>query len=294
MARLAKLIVLGFGFLLVPLGFGQAADVKIKLDLLLAPTWTDREPTLFKLYDRLGKFSTVSLSGSLETGWKFYVSQRLQKIDGDPDSGLLDEFYVEDTGLWRVGKQYLPFGRRLMRESVLAVRGDSNLLFEGVPLSLAVLDGGKTLQSGVVARIGPPSFGVSLAVGQHFGINGSALTLIRTPEEFLPRGRGYRQAFGADFRRRSGKWTAEGEVIALRGAHLGVDRDIIASDLLSTFQIRKAASMGVGWTRQWDLGQDTFRASARIPVIDKISFEPLVRMRGSRLLDITFVIRISL
>ena len=138
MAQSTKLILVSSGLLtFIQMSAAQAADTKIKLDLLFAPFSRDNGLNQIKFYDRLGRFSTVGLTGRIENGWRFFVSQRLQSIDGDPDSGPLDEYYVEDTGLWRAGKQYSPFGRRLMRESLLALRGDSNLLFQGLPVSLA-------------------------------------------------------------------------------------------------------------------------------------------------------------
>jgi hypothetical protein len=229
----------------------------------------------------------------LETGWRFNVSQRLQAIDHDRDSGTLDEYYLEDQGNWRVGKQYLPFGRRLLRESVLALRGDSNLLFEGMPLSVAIVDAGKDRQSGIVARVGPSSFGVSVAIGRHFGINGSALTLIRPPERFLPVGAGYGRAYGVDFRKRSGKWTVEGEAVALQSPSRNQDPSLLVSDLLTNFQIRKNASVGFGWTRDWNPKVNYWRVVAKLPIVDKLTFEPFIRFRQSRLLDINLVFRIS-
>ncbi len=295
MAQSTKLILLLVGVgISIQNSVAQAADTKIKLDLLLTPFSKDSGLNQIKFYDRLGRFSTVSLSGRAENGWKFFVSQRLQKIDGDPDNGPLDEYFLEDAGLWRAGKQYLPFGRQLMRESVLALRGDTNLFVEGLPVSIAIVDAGKSRQSGLVGRIGPSSYGFSFAVGQHFAINGSALTLIRDPEAFLPVGSGYRQVFGVDAKKRSGRWTFEGEAIYLRSPHLAAEQAFAVADLAATYGIRRNASVSMGLTQRSNPATTTLRVSAQLPMIDKVSLEPLIRFRGNRFYDLSIVIHVKL
>src|SRR5688572_31745900 len=91
----------------------------------------------FRWYDPLGKHSTVGLSMILEPGFRVVVTEKLQRMPTDNDQ--LDEYYIEDEGNWRVGKQYLPFGRQtLLHESVQGGRVDTNLIIEGLPISFAV------------------------------------------------------------------------------------------------------------------------------------------------------------
>ena len=101
----------------------QIPDVTIKVDAGLTYRSVRNGETTLRWYDGFGKHSTVGLLFWLEPGWRVYVSERLQRIEGDGDNEQLDEYYVEDPGIWRLGKQYLPFGRGLLlRESARAAR----------------------------------------------------------------------------------------------------------------------------------------------------------------------------
>src|SRR5207253_1549758 len=120
------------------------------------------------------------------------ISQKFAKIPNDPDRDLLDQYYLEDEGIWRIGKQYLPFGSgRFLHESVLAVRGDTQLVLEGLPIVAAAVDNGKGRQRGFVGRIGS-RLGLSFALGSHFGINATSFTLVRRPEDSPGVGHGYK------------------------------------------------------------------------------------------------------
>ena len=86
------------------------------------------QPTTLRFYDSLAHPSTVALTFHLETGFRGYVSERLQKIPNDGDSEQLEQYYIEDPGIWRFGKQALPFGKEsLLRMMGKAARGDATL-----------------------------------------------------------------------------------------------------------------------------------------------------------------------
>ena len=87
----------------------QQPDVQVKVDLLPTGfTGLDR-PNSFRWYDDLAHYSTVGLSVTFEQGFHAYVSERLERLPNNADSEQLDEYYFEDPGIWRLGKQYLPF-----------------------------------------------------------------------------------------------------------------------------------------------------------------------------------------
>ncbi len=147
------------------------------------------------------------------------VAQRLQRIPNDGDEEQLDQYYVEDPGLWRLGKQYLPFGRGLLlRESGRAARGDTNLIFQNLPISAAICDNGRDRTRGVFGRVGS-TVGVSFAVGNNIGIQGTSLNAVRRPEDNPGAGRGYKFALGVDGAKRFWIFTVQGEVLALRRGH---------------------------------------------------------------------------
>jgi len=79
--------------------------------------------------------TTLALLFSLEPGFDVTFSERFQKIEGDADDEQLDEYFIEDKGYWRFGKQYLPFGRNIVfRDSVYAGRLNPRNGEEGFPV----------------------------------------------------------------------------------------------------------------------------------------------------------------
>src|SRR6478672_4579558 len=161
--------------------FAQVPDVQVKADL--GPTFRNQVNggSDVHWYDPFGHHSTISLQFALEPGFRAYVAQKIERIRNDGDSSPIDESYVEDVGVWRAGKQYLPFGQqRIIRESVVAVRSDTDLFLRVLPMSVAACDGGRGHQRGIVGRIGR-EVGVSFAFGQHFAISGTSLTQVRLP-----------------------------------------------------------------------------------------------------------------
>jgi hypothetical protein len=272
----------------------QVPDVVIKLSARLDYRTPVNGPATLRFYDTLGRHSTLSLGFRLEPGFHAVVSQRLQRIPGDGDPDQLDEYFIEDEGIWRVGKQYLPFGAgKLIRESVMAVRGDSSLLLEGFPASLAACDGGPGRQRGFIGRIGG-NIGLSAAIGDHFGISGSSLTLIRHPEDTPGKGHGYRQMVGVDATRRSGLFAFSGELVALRDPNRNGDKDENVLDLSVTLEPSRFRSFTLGWTRATEERADFYRLQGSVYVTRNVFAEPMVRYRNGSAYDLSVIVWLRL
>lgn len=168
--------VLLLGALTEP-AYAQIPDVRFQLNAIGSFAATDPGSSNFRFYSVFGRPSVASLRFTLETGFTGFISQKLERIprDGDPDQ--LDQAYLEDAGIWRVGKQVLPFGTtEILRETAIGARADTSLIFEGLPVAAVICDAGPGRQRGFVGRIGTRSYGFSLAVGHHFGIDGTSLS----------------------------------------------------------------------------------------------------------------------
>jgi len=273
--------------------FAQTPDVQVKADLLPTGFSGLNDPNSFKWYDNLGHYSTVGLSVTFEQGFHAFVSERLQTIRGNSDSEQLDEYYFEDPGIWRLGKQYLPFGRQtLMREDARAARGDTRLLWKGVPLSFAVCDNGEKGARGVVGRIGS-TVGVSFAVGHDFGAEATDFTLVRRPGDSPGPGRGYQAIIGADFARRLGMYTLQAEYIALRDGDSTADKSTDVSDLNLAIQPNRYQTFILGWSREYGQGDNFFRLQTRILLTKNIWFEPMIRMKDNNFYDLGVTIHVK-
>lgn len=287
---------LAFGFFLgcAAIAAAQAPDVTIKLDARLNYRTADADANTQRMYDSMGNYSIVSLSFKLEPGFRVYVGQKLQRFDGGRDPDLLDEYYVEDEGIWRVGKQYLPFGaNRLVRESVFAARGDTNLLFEGFPIAIAFAQGEKGRQEGVVGRIGG-RLGLSVFYGDHFGIDGTTLAYVRKPEQGLGKGRGYRQAYAVDYSKGIGQFNVALEGVAFREGNRSVDESFEVLDLSATYAPSKYHNYTVGWSHRSNPNTDFLRAQASVFLTNRVYLEPLIRYKDSEFFDFNLAVRVRL
>jgi len=273
----------------------QAPDVVINLDARLNYRTAPESPNTQRLYDELGNYSIVSLGFKLEPGFKVYVGQKLQRFSGGHDDDLLDEYYVEDEGIWRVGKQYVPFGaNRLVRESVLAARGDTNLLIEGIPVRFAYCQGGGGKQEGFVGRVGG-RIGFSAFIGDHFGIDGTSFGLIRRPESASGRGRGYGQAYGVDMSKGNGPLMFTFEGVAFRQPSKDeLDHAFEAYDLSCTYTPSKYQTYILGWTRKTNPNDDIIRLQASIFATRNVFIEPMLRYRDGKTYDLNIAIRVRL
>ncbi len=288
--RLSVWVLLGWAGMV----YAQAPDVTIKLDARLNYRSAERDANTQRMYDALGNYSIVSLSFKLEPGFRVYVGQKLQRFNGDKDNDLLDEYYIEDEGIWRAGKQYLPFGaNRLVRESVFAARGDTNLLVEGLPIAAAYAQGEKGRQKGIVGRIGG-RLGFSVFYGDHFGIDGTTLAYIRKPEHGLGKGRGFRQAYALDYSKGVGDLNVAIEAVAFRDGHRTVDEAFEAFDLSATYTPSPAHNYTLGWTHRTNPSTHFLRAQANIFLTNRVYLEPMVRYQDGNFYDFNVAVRVRL
>lgn len=252
--------------------------------------FADLRPTLFvhtgetnriRWFDYSGRYSLIGFHIVLETGNIVKVAQRLEVIDNDGDPDTIDEAFIEARGSWRIGKQYLPIGQQnILRESVPALRYDTELLFDAIPISIAVSDNVDGYARGVVARVGG-DLGVTLALGDHFGIQGSSLTQFRQPEEGPGRDHGYHRAIVLDTRYGMSGGVLEAEWVFLGDGHTATDKDRTLSDLRFRFTTKGTNYAGsVGWSRSWDSNRDWYTARLEIPISNKVVWEPFIRFSG--------------
>jgi len=290
-----KLEAMLVAFGLAALASGQVPDVRLQLNATGSFATGDGGPSSFRYYSLFGRPSVASLRFILEPGFTGYVSEKLQRIphDGDPDQ--IDQAYVEDEGIWRVGKQLLPFGsQEVLHETAIGARADTSLFLEGLPVAAAICDGGPGRQRGVIGRIGTRSYGFSAAVGDHFGIDGNSLTEIRLPEDTPGVGRGWSNAYGGDVARRIGRFTLKGEVVLLRDSQLPSDGPLSVYDLSAVFTEAPFETITFGYTRETETNLRTVRIRGSLPVDPHVIVEPFVRFRNARLWDIGAEMRIRL
>lgn len=280
----AALIAALAGF--AAIGYAQVPDLFINIDARMQFLTQKEGPTYIRFYDNLGRHSTASVTFFTEIGFTGFVSQKFERIPHDADHDQLDQYYVEDEGLWRLGKQYLPFGAgRFLHESALAARGDLQWWREDLPITIALCDSGPGRQRGVVGRIGS-RLGFSFAVGSHFGINGTSFDLIRRPEDSPGVGHGYRQVFGIDYAKNAGDlFEIGGEAVLVRGGHTPTDRDDFMFDVYGKLKADPNRTLTLGWTRDNAQAADIYRAMGQFVVSRNLVVEPMVRYKAGGLYD---------
>lgn len=271
---------------LTAVAHAQNPDIIFNIDGRMQFLTQSTGPTFVRFYDNLGRHSTGSITFYTEAGFQGFVSEKFARIPGDADRDSLDEYYLEDTGIWRVGKQYLPFGSgHFLHESVRAIRGDTQLIAEGVPVVIAICDNGSNRQRGVVARLGS-RLGLSFALGNHFGINATSFTLIRRPEDSPGPGRGYEQVYAIDYSKNAGSlFDMGGEAIVVRKGNTASDHDDTMFDVYATLKADPHRQISVGWTRDNGQALDIYRVTGSFFVTRNIQLEPIVRYARSGLFD---------
>ncbi|MCU0316164.1 MAG: hypothetical protein MUC92_06190 [Fimbriimonadaceae bacterium] len=274
----------------------QSPDVAIFADL--RPTFgrekTDR--AVFRWYDRSGRMSLVGFRVILESGNRLYLAQRIQRIDIDSDPSSLDEAYLESRGNWRLGRQYLPFGQGLLlRESCLAIRFDTTLLVDNVPIKVAYADQGTNRTRGVSARAGRPSFGLSAAFGDHFGIQATSLTPFRSPEQGAGPGRGYKLVLGADAEIQSRDWIFQAEYARFTEPSNNSDPNLSLSDLRATYRFSDLdLRFTLAWARDWNKSANGFRLEGDYQLDAKTTLSPYLRIESGKVKDFGITSRFRL
>lgn len=280
-------------FALYSCAAAQIPDVQVKGDIGLTYAAEVEGGNTLRFYDRFGNLSTVAFQFTLEPGFRAYVAQKLQRLPNDADASQIDESYVEDIGVWRAGKQYLPFGtQRILRESVLAVRSDTEPFFGYLPFQVAACDGGEGKQRGFVGRIGT-RLGFSFALGTHFAISGTALTQIRDPEDSPGRGGGYRRVLGADYSKSTGLGVAGVEYVLLQEGHQGQpNREVL--EVYFTLEPDKSRSVRLSYVQATNPGIDQVIIRGDIHLQNNAYLEPFVRIRDGRFHDAGATLRVRL
>lgn len=285
---------MGFCLALAAISSAQQPDVKIKFDATLSYRAEHHGPSEFRAYSTLGRYSTVGLTLILEPGLRVFVTEKLGRISGDPDADLFDQYYIEDEGNWRVGKQILPFGEGLLvHESVPAIRADSGLILEGVPVAMAFCDAGPGRQRGVVARLGS-TIGISLFEGRHFGISGSSLTLLHEPERAMGVDRGYKQALEIGLSRRLGLLQSSAELISFTQGETSADEDMNVGDLQLSLEPKRAGfSAFLGYSLSSLDNERVVRLGGSVKLSRNIALESMVREKNSHFWDYTLQTRLK-
>ncbi len=286
---------LGLFFLLASaIGFGQVPQIAIFVDAYPTLIWREGNAGNLRWYSLDGRTSTVGFNILLESGNRVLVSQRLQRFPGDADDEQLDEYWIESTGSWRVGKQLLPFGsRNLIRETGMGARLDTRLLIHDLPIQVAYVDNGSGRSRGVIGRIGRRA-GVSFAVGDNFGNQATDFSSLQIPSAALGKGRGFSTVIGFDFSMPIGSFTLHGEGVTCRGSNNVVDGDRTVSDLwLNWFLPGSANSIGAGWARRWDNDEAYLRMFGDFKIAEKVTLRPYIRFDTGGLRDIAITTRVK-
>lgn len=290
MRRRAALL---FG-LLAGTTLAQTPQVSAQLDAALTYRSVSGGDTTVRSYDSLSRPSTVRLAVALETGWNLVVRERFEKLPNDPDAEAMLEYYLEDPGLWRVGKQALPFGSGFLCPMYSkAATGFFPLPLGSIPVAAALVDDGGGRPQGVVARAGR-TVGLSVGVGRYLGVGSQTFAVFRNPDEALQRGRGFRSAFGLDAARRFGLWRVGIEHVRLWDGETAADRTVDATDVWARLEPSRYRALLLGWTREWNEGTEVLRVGGSFLVVRNAWFEPLVRYRDGRFQDLGLTMRVRL
>lgn len=274
----------------VAVSHAQNPNVVVKLDATLQLRGGHDVETRLRSYDLMGRHSVVTLSFTLEPGFEVVLSERFQRIANDPDPEQFDEYYIEDRGYWRAGKQYVVFGRgQILRESVYALRVDTRVGARAIPITLSAMNARPERQRGLAARLGT-RLGVSIANGQHLGIAGTALTVIRRPEESPGKGKGWDFVGGADYHT-----GFKHGFLSVEHASFRDDRqeDLDVTDLIVGWRFKGDDGASLGLTNDWSNDQFFVRLFGSYEAYDGLFIEPIVRWRDGKLWDWGIGVRIK-
>lgn len=277
----------------VCLAEAQIPEIQVHFDLTGSLRFSADHPNLCQFYDVMGRPSILSLAFYTQQGFRAYAAEKLQPLPGDSSNDPFDEYYFEDEGIWRVGKQYLPFGSgRILHESAIAARGDTNQVLEHVPFSFAVCNSGDGFESGASGRIGS-MLGFSFAFGRHFGIAATSLDDIRRPEDAPGQGRGWKEALGVDASHRFDKWTVRAEAVDLQLGETSLDKNLAVFETSASVDFGKGVICTLALSRVEPDRTDFYRVSATVLIVKHLSFEPMIRFSDSGLYDIAAQIRVK-
>lgn len=273
----------------------QTPDVALRIDANLSLTAGDEGQGRIRWYDPLGRYSTAGLGLTLDNGLYVLFTQRLQRIPGGADPDMLDQAYVEEPGVWRIGRQILPIGASwLFREYALAGRVDLPANRSQVPITLAVFDQGAQRQRGVIGRLGR-AFGLTIAGGRHLGINPTSLAQLRDLEDAPGRGGGWRWLLVGDGSLQVGELVLVGEFAIARQPERATERSTEFSTLrasLSSFEGQIETTFA--WSRDWRAKSDIYRFESEAFLSRSVTLRGFVRFDQGAWRDVTVGVRIRL
>lgn len=277
------------------MAIAQTPDVVLRVDLNPNYTSTTGSKNRLRWFDPLGRPSTIGVGLILEPGYYVLISERLQKIPGDLDTEQLDEAYIEDPSVWRVGRQYLPFGdKNLIREAALGARYDAIIPGLNVPIRMALFDNGVQKLRGAMARVGD-RVGISVASGQHLSAAGTSLGMLRDPQSSPGPGRGYKLVVGADASRNFGRFRLVGEYVGLRRSNSPLDLSQDITDIRAIFgSLDEQLMLVVGYSREWRDRVDFYRVESDLKVSKNLSLKSFVRFERGVWKDLSVGLRIRL
>lgn len=279
--KLLSLLVCGF---LTSLSLAQTPDIIVAVDFRPTLLLGDGANGQLRWFDAYGNPSTVGFKGRFADGNRFTVTQRLarQISNGDPDQ--VDEMYLENPGQWKIGKQVLPFGQHsLYRETALALRLKTNLVFENAPLDFAIVDAGRGRPRGAIGRIGSNT-GLSFAFGDNFSVQDSAFTILRQDIAGLGQDRGYRAMYGLDTIYFAFPFSVEGEAIFLREGQTPGDIDQSITDIRAKYQLPNGRdNVSISWAHEWNTSIDSFRIDGEFVLLDQLLLMPHIRFGSNGL-----------
>lgn len=270
----------------------QMPNVLVKLDASMSVRGGKSSDSKFFGYDPLGRHSVISLHFTLEPGFDVVLGQRFQGIEGDRDKEQLDEYYIEDKGLWRLGKQYLPFGRGVVRDAAYAASLQTTFGSQAFPVEVAYVDGGPNVSKGITGRIGG-RIGVSVSFGQRFWGNGASLTVLRKPEDSPGRKRGYRKAYGIDASFGvANNVGATIEHVSLSDGQFPDDDSLEVTDLQLAYSPKQGRSLTLGLTFEGRSQVYLVRLQGQYPVYEGFSIEPFIRWKDGRFYEAALTLRV--
>lgn len=261
------------------IGAGQAADFVLLADL--RPTVNSGvDGNEFRWFDHNAQSSVIGIRLLLVDGSRVKFTQRLTHLPGDGDPGYVDEAYIERRGLWRVGKQWLPFGRQmLVRESITGVRFDTTLVF-GNEASVVAFDNGEGRSRGVGFRAGS-SLGFSVLSGNHLAIGPATLTEIEGIRGGMGRGGGYRLLVSGDAAFRWGGHQWQAEHVVFLDPERANDRSFAASQV--GFTIGPPVSnwaISLTWAKRWDQDSDHVGLAIEAPSEGPVTYRGYLTLEG--------------
>ncbi|MBX3096543.1 MAG: hypothetical protein KF812_06755 [Fimbriimonadaceae bacterium] len=257
----------------------QAADFVLIAELRPTINSGDDGDEL-RWFDQNATASIVGIRLLLINGSRVKLTQRITRLPGDGDPGYIDEAYIERRGVWRAGRQWIPFGRgAIVHETMTGVRFDTRLVF-GNEAAAVAFDNGVGRSRGVALRAGD-AIGFSVASGNHLGIGPATLTEIDGVTGGFGRGGGYRLLLGGDAQFVFAGLNWQGEHVVFLDPERASDSSFSASNLSFTVGLPISGwKTRLSWSRRWDRESDQFGVSIDAPAEAGIVYRGYLGLRS--------------